>query len=399
MTFKHYTDFSESQVMRSLTRVFQEKGLLKDEPPIQKTAAPQFDLTPSDSLMDNLMKLCSGLRRSGFDKQAEELESKFIQYKRASASLYDVSGEEGKDLVHAAHPKGSHKMEDIDSDEATFEDILDKHLKTLNVVNKQPTGKLASRDLIDAVKVALDDTSFLARKKVAQEAVAPKTEEQLSSAIQKAVSTINYNVSRVDQLTSSELTFSIDPYVEMIAEKLQSPTWDNLNEVKGMLSKLETRLDPKSWLHYMTGSGLSVDTWNGIQDLLKSSIEAITNAMNWRSQLKQLMSKQEINEDKRVKEPATPAPTSASEQLMDKYKSLVQSIERDIERVQSKRLPNNDALVAWLKKAKDEFANKYLTEYSSKTYKDDPGVISGYSAQYDMLKSKIDAFEEKWLSA
>ena len=129
--------------MRSLVRVFQEKGLLKDEP-IQKTAAPKFDLTPSGDLIDNLMKLCSGLRRSGFEKQAEELEGKFIQYKRAN-SLYNISGEDGEDLVHAAHPNGSHKMENIDSDEATFEDILDKHLKTLNVVNKQPTGKLASR--------------------------------------------------------------------------------------------------------------------------------------------------------------------------------------------------------------------------------------------------------------
>jgi hypothetical protein len=149
MTFKHI-DFDSSPTMRSLARLATEKGWAKDEP-IQKTAAPQLDLNPSDDFTDNLMKLCSGLRRSGFEKQADELEDKFIQYKRANA-LYNISGEEGEDLVHAAHPKGSHKMENIDSSEATFEDILDKHLKTLNVVNKQPTGKLASsNDLINAV--------------------------------------------------------------------------------------------------------------------------------------------------------------------------------------------------------------------------------------------------------
>ena len=150
MTFKH-NNFEDSATMRSLTKLAREKGLIKDEP-VVKTAAPKVDLTPSDSLTENLLKLCTGLRAAGFDKHAEEVESKFVQYKQAT-SMYGVGDEKGEDLVHAAHPKGSHKMEDIDSKEATFEDILDKHLQFLNVVDSKPTGKLGStQEVLDAVK-------------------------------------------------------------------------------------------------------------------------------------------------------------------------------------------------------------------------------------------------------
>jgi hypothetical protein len=150
MTFKH-NNFEDSATMRSLTKLAREKGLIKDEP-VVKTAAPKVDLTPSDSLTENLLKLCAGLRAAGFDKHAEEVETKFVQYKQAT-SMYGVGTEKGEDLVHAAHPKGSHKMEDIDSKEATFEDILDKHTQILDAVNKKPTGKLGStQEVLDAVK-------------------------------------------------------------------------------------------------------------------------------------------------------------------------------------------------------------------------------------------------------
>jgi hypothetical protein len=54
-------------------------------------------------------------------------------------------------------------------------------------------------------------------------------------------------------------------------------------------------------------------------------------------------------------------------------------------------------LSAWLKKA-DGFVDKYLKEYSDSQFKDDLGVINGYSSKYDAIKSKLDAFEGKWLS-
>lgn len=153
MTFKH-TKFEDSTTMRSLVKVAQEKGWVKEEP-LQKTAAPKLDLKPTDNLTQNLVKLCTGLRASGFEKQAEELESKFVQYKKAN-SHYEVTNEKGEDLIHDAHPEESHKMEGIDSDEATFEGILDRHVKMMQAVDEKPTGKLSdASSILDAVKMVL----------------------------------------------------------------------------------------------------------------------------------------------------------------------------------------------------------------------------------------------------
>ena len=153
MTFKHI-DFSSSETMRSLERLALEKGLVKLAPMKKEAAAKPLDLVPTNDLMQNVIKLCSGLMANGFVKEAKELESNFLAYKQAQ-TLYETSKEEGKDLIEAAHPQGSHKMSNIDADEATVEDILDKHKKLMAIMDKTPTGKLASsKNIIDAIKVA-----------------------------------------------------------------------------------------------------------------------------------------------------------------------------------------------------------------------------------------------------
>jgi len=157
MTYKH-TKFEDSATMRSLEKLAREKGWVKPEP-ITKQASTELDLTPSLNLTENIIKLCNGLKKAGFDKYAVELEDKLMAYKKA-ASLYETSDEKGDDLVDAAHPKGSHKLEGVDSDEATVETILDQHLKLMEVINKKPHGKLASSaDILNAVKIALADSN------------------------------------------------------------------------------------------------------------------------------------------------------------------------------------------------------------------------------------------------
>lgn len=156
MTFKH-TKF-DSEVFRSLERVALDKGMITPEVPLIKEASVKVeDLSPTNDLMINVVKLCSGLRSRGFDKYADEVESKFFALKSANV-LYDVSKETGEDLVDAAHPKGSHKLEDVDGD-SLIETILDRHLKMIEVTNKKPTGKLANIDIINSVKIALAQDS------------------------------------------------------------------------------------------------------------------------------------------------------------------------------------------------------------------------------------------------
>lgn len=156
MTFKH-TNFADSPTMRSLEKLAKDKGLIKEESPLTKIASSpaKANLKPTDNLMENLLKLCSGLRSAGFNKYAEDLESTFMMYKQAASQC-----ECDTDIVEQAHPKGSHKLDGVDGD-ALIETIIDQHIKDMQIVNKKPTGKLAnSSSIINAVKISLADLPF-----------------------------------------------------------------------------------------------------------------------------------------------------------------------------------------------------------------------------------------------
>lgn len=164
MTFKH-VKFQDSPTMRALEKFAKDKGLIKPEP-LQKSAAlaKRADLTPSDNLMDNIFKLCAGMRAQGLEKEAAEVETNYLNYKRAQ-TLYEAHKEKGEDVIQFAHPKGSHKLEGVEGDEAVVEDILDKHVKFLQMIEKKPTGKLSNASqVLNAVKVALGD-DFLDQKR------------------------------------------------------------------------------------------------------------------------------------------------------------------------------------------------------------------------------------------
>jgi hypothetical protein len=155
MSFKH-TKHWDSELMRSLEKVAQEKGLIKPAA-LQKNAAviKKADITTTTNLMENILKLCNGMREQGLVVEANELEENFLNYKQAQ-TMYEAHKEKGEDLVERAHPEGSHKLEGVEGDEATFEDILDRHAKMLQMIEKKPSGKLSSaKSIIEAVKVAL----------------------------------------------------------------------------------------------------------------------------------------------------------------------------------------------------------------------------------------------------
>lgn len=153
MTFKHI-NFDDSPVMRSLERMAISKEPKKE---IEKTASSNKpDFTPTGDFFSNLTKLCSGLRDAGLSKYADELENNYLRYKQAETA-YETSKETGEDLVDQAHPQGSVRVGD--SEYGEIETIVDQQLRTLKIIDKNPTGKLASAtDIIGAVKLSLGNS-------------------------------------------------------------------------------------------------------------------------------------------------------------------------------------------------------------------------------------------------
>lgn len=156
MTYKNIK-FDDSSVMRGLEKIAVKNGMVTADPIIKK-ASPQLDLTPGADLTGNILKLCSGLRVSGFNKYADEIETNFVAFKRAETNLYNSSKETGEDWIDLAHPEGSHSMKNVDGD-ACIETIVDQDKAIKDMIAKKPTGKLANQSIINTVKITLAQAS------------------------------------------------------------------------------------------------------------------------------------------------------------------------------------------------------------------------------------------------
>lgn len=130
----------QSILLNSFIKIAKEKKLIKEEP------VKLLDLKVSNNLMDNMLKLCNGLRAKGFNSYADELESNYLLYSAASNS-YESDG--AKKLINEAHPDGSLEYKDVDG-EAIFHTVLDTQVKMLDVVSKTP--KVKNAKLIQEVK-------------------------------------------------------------------------------------------------------------------------------------------------------------------------------------------------------------------------------------------------------
>lgn len=267
MTYKHI-DFGSSEIMRSLEKVAQEKGLIKADP-IKKTAAVKLDLTPSNNLTDNILKLCAGLRAQGRNKYAEELENNFLNYKKAQ-TLYETSKEKGEDLINSAHPKGSHKLEDVNSKEAVFENILDQHLKTLEVVNKKPTGKLSNASIIKSVKTVLGQQRF--------------TTEQ-------AKKIVDYYILKSSYAALQTAREGTDRALEANKQNLLSDgNYENITHAisqanmawKGMDTGISTQYSPTLWFSNMTAfnSWLASSPGSEASGASEAGLNAMINSFN-----------------------------------------------------------------------------------------------------------------------
>lgn len=397
MTFKH-VKFEDSPIMRSLEKVAQEKGLVKPQPLNKTAAAPKkTDLTPTTSLMDNVLKLCAGLRERGFEKQANELEVNLINYKQAQ-TLYETHKETGEDLVHAAHPKGSHKLEGVDADEAVFEDILDQMTKSIEMVNKRPTGKLSSATAITNVKQVLAQDTEKKNPEVGPD-VSAVPNDQLERMINGLMSKSLNTLDRIGEIAKGDLTFASDfeSKLQTWKKTFQDTSIDGLKEALSSTNALEGRLDPHSGFHYTFGfglSGLTEQNWTVVSAMIDNVKKYINEAIRYRTEILTRTVGHIKNEDTGETEPKPIAGPSA--QLIQKYNDAVQKIGLYKARLQGKDLPNGATLIGWLDNQALPYAQKNLDEYSKSQYKDDAGVTSNYSNKLNALTTRLDAFQQKW---
>ncbi len=230
MTFKHLK-FAESSTMQAFEKLAKDRGMVVPDV-VKKTAKPSLDLNPSKNFLENILKLTAGLRAQGFVRHAEDLEKKYVVYKRAE-SLYETSKETGEDVVDQAHPKGSHTL---DGGHKVLT-IVDQKKEIEQVVNKKPTGKFASNnEIINAVKLVFAAETSL---QFVSEFLVPHLNAALTE-LQKnkdnrsvnALTSIKSLIDSVSRLTEATLASEINRVGEA-ASKIREELVLYSNEVKG----------------------------------------------------------------------------------------------------------------------------------------------------------------------
>lgn len=145
---------------------------------------------------EKILNLCNGLRTKGFSNYAEQLETKFLIYKQAKVHLYRAHDEDGEDLVNEAHPDGDVHMADAENGYGDVHTTVNKHKKIVEIIEKVPTGKLAS--VVNNCKIALGDI----------EVVPPTSEVPVEKAVEYAKKAIDLVDSTVEELKKNVLAGS-----------------------------------------------------------------------------------------------------------------------------------------------------------------------------------------------
>lgn len=144
MTLKHIK-FEDSPVMRQLERDAARKGHFElTDNEIVNVATDKFkaELNPTGDALVDISRLTSVLREKGYEKQADELERNLLAYKTAEKHLYRAHDEDGEDVLNFAYPDGDVQVGDGEYGKVYTPQNQAK--KILEIVNKEPTGKLAT---------------------------------------------------------------------------------------------------------------------------------------------------------------------------------------------------------------------------------------------------------------
>lgn len=149
---------------QSMMKIAYDKGLIKKESSVEMAVkklaskSKALDLSPTESVEQNLLKLCAGLRSKGFDQYADAVEEKIALIKSAEVHLYRAIDEDGEDLLQFAHPKDKVEVIPAKDDLGNVHGKLSQHEKILEVL------KLKKASVVEQCKVALgeESSSFLA---------------------------------------------------------------------------------------------------------------------------------------------------------------------------------------------------------------------------------------------
>lgn len=278
MTFKH-TDPKDSNIMKYFEQEAFKRGLISPEASVIKTAAEKPLINKFASLDENILKLCSELRKNNLHAKADELESNFLSFKVAN------NGEKRIENAHPESPKFG------DSEYGIIENILQEHKKILDMINKKPTGKLTnSNNIINSVKHVLGENVEVEFGEInvtdpnsINESYVVTDKDRIKSAIDTAKSALITLDQAKGYILSNEIIDSGDvkeflqtinnlkSQITYLPNTVSAKDLENLISTSVNFKKyiIEQRNSTWRWLNRPIGSELYTKTYNYLYSLIQ----------------------------------------------------------------------------------------------------------------------------------
>lgn len=406
MTFKSNLKPSESVVIQLLAKLAIEKGMIKIEPSIEKKASKDEDIIPSENFSENLVMLCSSLRKKGLASYASELENKFVSYKKAETHIYNVHNESGDDVIDMAHPNGSNQLDGLgNKDLGTVETQLDQHKKIMDVINSLPKKKLAAKNAINAVKLIIAQN--VPNELSLNEKIDNIDNKDLVSYQEYYISIINKSIKLIDNIIAREKDLSDWNWHEswIIGE---ADTGLGLRSIEGHLDGLKNNLKDLSNEEASSSNNKEikinlktlvsiVDSASHISAENKSKYTAIAREISSKvdNAIDTINNKQNIVPNNQIKNPEE---NSKSQILLQRFDTDINSMKFLKARIIAKQLDNADALNQWIDKLialTNSKKEQYLGLEPKPASQNDQSIIDAYNSQLDKIKSKVDTLRQQ----
>ena len=345
-----------------------------------------FSEAEDTSLTATLLKLCNKLRAEGFAKYADSLEDKFVNYKAAGVHLYQAHKETGEDLVERAHPDGDNKIvSEVSNNNGDVETIVSKHKKIVDVVNKQPTGKLAK--YVEQCKIAIgasvDEIKIVANR-------IKKNIDKLSNLISGG-SGMFPDVGAIGLGTP---LYQAKAYLGRIKEEISSfiPTTRSIEEAIDYLPLINDKLEPTFY-----GTGVDKEIWSRVQGFLsaiKTDLESL-KSLTSEYYLGQSDIEEENKNDKSVAKPVR-SDNANIYNITQSLQSIITQIGQLEEQANQANSTNKEKQLTWLKQMK-EFIGDKLSEYSFS--QDKASLEKQYNDLVNQIKTRVDSFKSSQFKA
>ena len=339
---------------------------------------PIFAQAQDTSLTATLLKLCNKLRAEGYNKYAESIENKFVNYKTAGVHLYQAHKETGEDLVDQAHPDGDNKIvSDVSDNNGDVETIVSKHKKIVDIVNKQPTGKLAS--YVEQCKIALG---------------APVDEiGVIIHRVKKNITNLSNLISGgggmwkdVGAIGVGTPLYQAKAYLNRIKEEISSsiPNVRSVEVAADYLPLITQKLEPTFY-----GTGVNKEIWGKVQEFL-SAIQTDLESLKSLS-YEYYIGQSDVEQDKSSNSVEKPV-ASTIDNISENFQSMIALITQLENQINNSNSANKDKQLAWL----DAMKNAVGDNNAQYSFTENKEVVSKkYTDILNQVKERLDAFKSK----